>query len=292
MDIPPLEAPFRPFVTIQPTPPEFILCKDDGKRGRAGCFSCVYPELYELSQRDGIIKVFAIRIDGSEIEVDTATFFDYLMELNICFKLFVNFKEFITEYKNVMVLEAISSNFIQEFTTYHKYVGVEGNYYGFKLVFSDSVKVRATIEHRLYSSGRGSTKGVYIILNNQCNDKYDIFDEDNISKDIVPALRELHAHGYIHNDVHDGNIVHCGDKYKLIDFGSMIKLDNTEYNKSQFDEEIRLLKFKHYIKQRQHQHRLQNGSSIEKNGGNKRMNKTSRNKRARRRKRRNSRRRP
>lgn len=133
---------------------------------------------------------------------------------------------------------------------------------------------------------------MYIILNNQCNDKYDIFDEDNISKDIVPALRELHAHGYIHNDVHDGNIVHCGDKYKLIDFGSMIKLDNTEYNKPQFDEEIRLLKFKHYIKQRQHQHRLQNGSSIEKNGGNKRMNKTSRNKRARRRKRRNSRRRP
>jgi serine/threonine protein kinase len=276
---------------MQPTPPEFIICKDDEKRGRAGCFSCVYPELYELSKREGIVKVFAIRIDGSEIheiDVDTVTFFDYLIQFNVCFKIFINFREFITEYRNVMALEAISSNFIQEFTTYHKYVEVESNYYGFKLVFSESIKARATIDHRLYSSGMmGSTKGVYIILNNQCNDKYDIFDEANISKDIVPALRELHKHGFIHNDVHDGNIVHCGDKYKLIDFGSMIKLDNTEDNKPRFEEELNLIKFKHYIqlKQRQHLHRLQNGS-IEKNGGKRVMNKISRNKRARRRKRR------
>jgi serine/threonine protein kinase len=40
--------------------------------------------------------------------------------------------------------------------------------------------------------------------------------------DILEVLKELHGYGYIHNDIHPGNIVNVDGKFRLIDFGFAI----------------------------------------------------------------------
>jgi serine/threonine protein kinase len=41
----------------------------------------------------------------------------------------------------------------------------------------------------------------------------------NVVVDILGVLKDVHGRGYIHNDIHPGNIVNVDGKFRLIDFG-------------------------------------------------------------------------
>ena len=225
-------------------------------KGMSGCFRCIDEELLErlLSMVDeNKVKVFPVPVI-SPVKVDSAIFFRFLHDNNICFKIFFNESDIITEYKNVEILKTIPSveaeskqavvegqgvveveeqpNFLQKFTTYYEYEyeaddgSVMGKSCAFMLEFTDNVKI-------LQSEGRKIvTNQIYIILNKLCNSKIttDQIISEKFYIDITNALKILNGNGYEHGDIRFNNIVDCGNfsipQYKLIDFGLMRKVNN------------------------------------------------------------------
>ena len=60
--------------------------------------------------------------------------------------------------------------------------------------------------------------------------KVDVTTACNIIADVIEILKALHKYGYIHNDIHPGNIVNINDKYRLIDFGFAVPLPKKRDN--------------------------------------------------------------
>lgn len=67
----------------------------------------------------------------------------------------------------------------------------------------------------------------HVLFNNYCNNNYwkDTIDIINFCKDILESLVILNNKGYRHGDIKLDNIVKCGDKFKLIDWGLCHALD-------------------------------------------------------------------
>jgi serine/threonine protein kinase len=67
----------------------------------------------------------------------------------------------------------------------------------------------------------------HILFNNYCNNKYwkDTIDIIKFCKDILESLVILNNKGYRHGDIKLDNIVKCGAKFKLIDWGLCHTLD-------------------------------------------------------------------
>jgi serine/threonine protein kinase len=47
-----------------------------------------------------------------------------------------------------------------------------------------------------------------------------------LTADILEVLQNLHGYGYVHNDIHPGNIINMCGKFRLIDFGLTAQLYN------------------------------------------------------------------
>ena len=60
--------------------------------------------------------------------------------------------------------------------------------------------------------------------------KVDVITACNIIADVIEILKVLHKYGYIHNDIHPGNIVNVNGKYQLIDFGFAVPLSKKRDN--------------------------------------------------------------
>lgn len=89
-------------------------------------------------------------------------------------------------------------------------------------------------------------------------EKYDGTDEIRrekivkLRREIFDALQILKSHGYSHSDIHDGNVVDCGEgsipQYKLIDFGNMEKIIDGVSRQDRDDE----YRFKRYFNKSLH----------------------------------------
>ncbi|CAG8671564.1 4062_t:CDS:1, partial [Paraglomus brasilianum] len=60
--------------------------------------------------------------------------------------------------------------------------------------------------------------------------KVDVITACTIIVDVVGILKAIHNYGYIHNDIHPGNIVNVNGKYQLIDFGFAVPLSKKRDN--------------------------------------------------------------
>jgi hypothetical protein len=65
---------------------------------------------------------------------------------------------------------------------------------------------------------------LYVIFGHKCDPKYKV-KLDDFLLDIIESLVELESHGLKHNDIKPTNIVRCGRRYKLIDWGATTSAD-------------------------------------------------------------------
>jgi hypothetical protein len=229
-----------------------VICELKHPMGAYGCFRCIDSELLQkLSSMfdKNKVEVFSVTVGSQGTiskgdKLNSMIFFTFLHENNICFKIFYTEAAFIEECVNVKILETIPSveaeeqavgeqpTFLQKFTTYYEYqyetaAGAQKNF-AFVLEFTDNVEIeKVEKEHSDSKIKRISTKRIYIILNQFCNNEITM--EQKTSKklhdEILGALEIINSHGYGHYDAHLGNVVDCGElsepQYKLIDFGNM-----------------------------------------------------------------------
>ena len=266
------KSPRSPRSPRSLVPEPLVICNyREHPTGNFGCFRCIDDVLLQrllLMVSENKVKVFSVPVVDSfskmmlgkkyvsdyltscevdkATELDSETFFRFLHENNICFKIFFLNDEFNDEYENVKILKRIPSvkavvggqaavgveeqpNFLQKFTTYYEYeyetaCGGKQSSCAFMLNFTDNVKMVQKKDERLFNI---DTNRIYIILNKFCNNN--LTREQKLSKkfndEILDAINILNSHGYEHGDAHLGNVVDCGEssdpRYKLIDFGLM-----------------------------------------------------------------------
>jgi hypothetical protein len=66
---------------------------------------------------------------------------------------------------------------------------------------------------------------LYVIFGKKCNNQYPKTHIKKLGKDILEILVKLNE-TYLHNDIKYDNIVRCGTKYKLIDWGAISSVNN------------------------------------------------------------------
>jgi len=66
---------------------------------------------------------------------------------------------------------------------------------------------------------------IYVIFGKKCDNKYEVKNIKKFGKDILECLVTLNDK-YLHNDIKDDNIVKCGTKYKLIDWGAVSDINH------------------------------------------------------------------
>jgi serine/threonine protein kinase len=68
------------------------------------------------------------------------------------------------------------------------------------------------------------SKEIYVIFGKKCNNVYSVNNIKKFGKDILEMLVVLNKK-YAHNDIKPDNIVKCGTKFKLIDWGAVSQID-------------------------------------------------------------------
>jgi serine/threonine protein kinase len=69
------------------------------------------------------------------------------------------------------------------------------------------------------------SKEMYVIFGKKCDNKYVVKNIKKFVKDILESLVVLNKE-YLHNDIKDDNIVKCGTKFKLIDWGGATSVNS------------------------------------------------------------------
>lgn len=69
------------------------------------------------------------------------------------------------------------------------------------------------------------SKEMYVIFGKKCDNNYEVKNIKKFGKDILECLVILNTN-YLHNDIKQDNIVKCGTKYKLIDWGAVSSVEH------------------------------------------------------------------
>jgi hypothetical protein len=69
------------------------------------------------------------------------------------------------------------------------------------------------------------SKTLYVVFGNKCNNDYSIKNIKKFGKDVLETLVILNK-THLHNDIKIDNIIKCGTKYKLIDWGALSDIDH------------------------------------------------------------------
>jgi hypothetical protein len=189
------------------------ICDTNNPSGSFACFNCnvdVFTKLAHLCQ---------IKKQSDNTIIDFTEFLRTIHQDSICFKVLTNRDIFITEYANIDILKEIFKDKFSDYTTFYEYDGCVG----FEITIEGGVFNIDKLYHQSIQ-----TTVVYVLLQHKCNDiaTYDGYDIEQLVSDIVPVLQILHSSGYVHNDIKYDNVVYCGDRFKLIDYGEMMNVSH------------------------------------------------------------------
>jgi serine/threonine protein kinase len=194
------------------------ICNTENQSGSFACFNC------DVNVFTGVSHLCKIKKQSDNTIIDFAEFLNTLRDDNICFKVLTNKSKFETEYANIVILKGIFTDNFSQYTTFYEYDGCVG----FEISMTEGGMFNID---KLYQSSY-QTNVIYVLLQHKCVDiaTYDKYDIGGLVSDITPVLTTLHSNQYVHNDIKYNNVVYCGDKFKLIDYGEMKHVSEFKYS--------------------------------------------------------------
>lgn len=144
----------------------------------------------------------------------------HILDGNAALKIFTDYVNFQKECVNILTVIDIYQNI-----EYHTYENHSSGFFPFKCIINKSSiqfgeKLWDGVELYVIPIKEYCTQGTLdqVMSNSTIDKKAEL---NLVSKHIGESLDILHNAGWIHCDIKSNNIVKCGDRYKLIDYGLM-----------------------------------------------------------------------
>jgi hypothetical protein len=176
----------------------------EGKQGIAYDL-CEGESLCSMLETMNIKKITVFTLDG-EVQVDPEEYLSKLKKRKNSFAKVFKPKGFLSK-------KSLEKEFFDE---------IESNVRVAKVLNKTTISA----EKELGVHVEGSTS-FYAIVGLKCDNKYEMTNPKKFVKDILEMLEVLNESLY-HNDIKDDNIVKCGTKYTLIDWGGISDIDTLD----------------------------------------------------------------
>lgn len=144
------------------------------------------------------------------------------------FKIFYSYHLYLTEL--YVLRELINKGFTYDELNLTSVSINDKEVYGIHILYPNGIPLKIPDTKLSYIS---KNEGINIIFSNICTtDLYKVTDKfinyNQFINNIIPFIIKLHSNDFIHKDIKPANILLCGDKYKLIDFGLTCHMTNIQ----------------------------------------------------------------